>query len=75
MDGDAVHRKGSRRDLERGHESEHIKAGMTRIEGACQHLDRQAEVRWNPQAGLKERGRERKVVRDESQGWIPEKYQ
>lgn len=49
-----MNKKGGRRDLRREDESEHIQAGMTHIEGACQYLDRQAEVKWNPQGGLKQ---------------------
>lgn len=67
MDGDAVNKKGSRRDLRRPDMSLNIKAGMTHVEGACQYLDRQAEVRWNPQEGLKQLRKGGRVVRDESQ--------
>lgn len=63
-----------KRSEETGHESEHS-AGMTHIEGACQYLDRQAEVRWNPHKGLKQLRKGDRMVREESQGWLPEKYQ
>lgn len=38
-------------------------------------MDRLAEVRWNLQEGLKQLRKGGRVVTDERQGWLPEKYQ